>query len=87
MDITRSSRERASAREPVRRTPSISKIKLLRRDRMTCAYCGQEFRERDCSAKHPAGGGRRWSWMNLVTAMRLVHGARPIARPRKPACR
>ena len=27
--------------------PAFSKLKLFRRDRMTCAYCGQRFQERE----------------------------------------
>jgi hypothetical protein len=50
--------------------PVFSKAKLLRRDRMVCAYCGQRFAERELSCEHivPQARGGRWTWMNLVTA-------------------
>ena len=50
--------------------PSVAKDKLFRRDRFTCAYCGQRYPERDLQCEHilPASRGGRWAWMNLVTA-------------------
>lgn len=50
--------------------PAFGKLKLFRRDRMTCAYCGQRFRERDLQCEHivPESRGGGWTWMNLVTA-------------------
>ena len=50
--------------------PAFSKLKLFRRDRMTCAYCGQRFQERELQCEHvlPESRGGRWAWMNLVTA-------------------
>ena len=50
--------------------PVDGKLKLFRRDRMTCAYCGQCFTERELSCEHivPQARGGRWTWMNLVTA-------------------
>ena len=51
--------------------PAFAKEKLFRRDRMTCAYCGECFRhERDLQCEHvlPESRGGRWTWMNLVTA-------------------
>ena len=64
-------------------TPSISKTKLLRRDRMTCAYCGQEFRERDLQCEHilPESRGGAWSWMNLVTACAWCNGRKADRTP------
>ena len=64
-------------------TPSISKIKLLRRDRMTCAYCGQDFRERDLQCEHilPESRGGAWSWMNLVTACAWCNGRKADRTP------
>lgn len=48
----------------------VGKHKLLRRDRHTCAYCGEVHAERDLQAEHivPASRGGPYSWMNLVTA-------------------
>ena len=64
-------------------TPSISKIKLLRRDRMTCAYCGHDFRERDLQCEHilPESRGGAWSWMNLVTACAWCNGRKADRTP------
>ena len=67
--------------------PPFSKGKLFRRDRFTCAYCGEHFAERDLQCEHivPASRGGLWTWMNLVTA--TATAARPLARRKKPACR
>lgn len=50
--------------------PAFSKSKLLRRDRFTCAYCGDCFAEQDLQCEHivPESRGGPWSWMNLVAA-------------------
>jgi hypothetical protein len=50
--------------------PTVTKAKLLRRDRCTCAYCGEVFPDRDLQAEHvvPDSRGGPYSWMNLVTA-------------------
>lgn len=50
--------------------PTVTKPKLLRRDRYTCAYCAQAFQEKDLQAEHvtPASKGGPYSWMNLVSA-------------------
>ena len=54
-------------------TPAVSKSKLLRRDRNTCAYCAGVFQDRDLQCEHivPQSRGGEWSWMNLVAACRL----------------
>jgi hypothetical protein len=53
--------------------PAFAKAKLFRRDRFTCAYCGQRFAERELSCDHvvPQSRGGAWTWMNLVTAWRV----------------
>jgi hypothetical protein len=50
--------------------PGVTKAKLLRRDRYTCAYCSQVCAEWDLQAEHivPDSRGGRYTWMNLVTA-------------------
>jgi 5-methylcytosine-specific restriction endonuclease McrA len=50
--------------------PAFGRAKLFRRDRFTCAYCGQRFAERALSCEHivPQARGGGWGWMNLVTA-------------------
>jgi hypothetical protein len=48
----------------------VTKDKLLRRDRQTCAYCGEVYEPRDLQAEHivPESRGGAYSWMNLVAA-------------------
>jgi hypothetical protein len=63
--------------------PAFSKGKLLRRDRMTCAYCGQRFAERDLQCEHivPESRGGRWTWMNLVSACGLCNSRKADRTP------
>ena len=63
--------------------PAFSKLKLFRRDRMTCAYCGQRFAERDLQCEHivPESRGGCWSWMNLVSACALCNGRKADRTP------
>lgn len=63
--------------------PAFSKSKLLRRDRFTCAYCGQRFAERDLSCEHilPQARGGRWTWMNLVSACGACNGRKADRTP------
>jgi hypothetical protein len=48
----------------------VTKDKLLRRDRYTCAYCGQAHDPRNLQAEHvvPESRGGAYSWMNLVSS-------------------
>jgi hypothetical protein len=63
--------------------PAFSKVKLFRRDRMTCAYCGQRFHERDLQCEHilPESRGGGWTWMNLVTACGPCNGRKADRTP------
>ena len=63
--------------------PAFSKEKLLRRDRMTCAYCGQRFAERELQCEHilPQSRGGLWTWMNLVTACAACNGRKANRTP------
>lgn len=63
--------------------PSVAKLKLFRRDRLTCAYCGQRFHERDLQCEHivPESRGGGWTWMNLVTACGACNGAKAARTP------
>jgi hypothetical protein len=63
--------------------PAFSKGKLFRRDRMTCAYCGQRFPERDLQCEHivPESRGGGWTWMNLVTACGVCNGRKADRTP------
>lgn len=51
-------------------TPAFSKAKLIRRDRHTCAYCGERFAAQDLQCEHifPESRGGSWAWTNLVCA-------------------
>ena len=64
-------------------TPHLTKAKLLRRDRHTCAYCGQVHAERALQCEHivPASRGGAWSWMNLVTACAACNGRKANRTP------
>jgi hypothetical protein len=63
--------------------PAISKRKLFRRDRFTCAYCGQRFAERDLQCEHivPQSRGGLWTWMNLVSACGACNGRKADRTP------
>lgn len=63
--------------------PAFARAKLFRRDRMTCAYCGQRFQERDLQCEHilPESRGGRWTWMNLVTACAACNGRKADRTP------
>jgi hypothetical protein len=63
--------------------PGVTKLKLFRRDRCTCAYCGQRFRERDLQCEHivPASRGGGWTWMNLVSACGPCNGRKADRTP------
>ncbi|HMN81537.1 MAG TPA: HNH endonuclease [Burkholderiaceae bacterium] len=63
--------------------PAFSKAKVFRRDRHTCAYCGQRFAERLLSCDHivPQARGGAWTWMNLVTACGPCNGRKADRRP------
>jgi hypothetical protein len=62
---------------------------LFKRDRYTCAYCGNFFTPKDLSRDHilPQSRGGKDTWMNCVTACKecnqdkgdkLVHDFRPL---------
>jgi len=63
--------------------PAVVKAKLFRRDRHTCAYCGEVFTERDLSCDHvrPQSRGGGWTWMNLVTACGPCNGRKADRTP------
>jgi hypothetical protein len=63
--------------------PAFSKHKLFRRDRMTCAYCGQRFAERELQCEHivPESRGGQWTWMNLVSACGPCNGRKADRTP------
>lgn len=63
--------------------PAFSKLKLFRRDRMACAYCGERFHERELQCEHivPESRGGGWTWMNLVTACGPCNGRKADRTP------
>lgn len=63
--------------------PAFSKGKLFRRDRFTCAYCGERFAERELQCEHivPESRGGLWTWMNLVTACGVCNGRKADRTP------
>lgn len=63
--------------------PSFGRRKLFRRDRATCAYCGERFAEHVLQCEHilPASRGGPWSWMNLVTACGPCNGRKADRTP------
>lgn len=65
------------------RPTTVSRTKLFRRDRHTCAYCGGVFAERQLQAEHivPASRGGAWSWMNLVAACAACNGRKAARTP------
>lgn len=64
-------------------TPGLNKAKLLRRDRHTCAYCGERFADRDLQCEHivPQSRGGAGSWMNLVAACAHCNGRKADRTP------
>ena len=63
--------------------PAFSRSKLFRRDRHTCAYCGQRFGENVLQCEHivPASRGGRGTWMNLVSACGACNGRKADRTP------
>lgn len=63
--------------------PTITKAKLLRRDRYTCAYCAQQFKEADLQAEHvvPASRGGLYKWANMVCACAFCNGRKANRTP------
>lgn len=68
------------------KTPGVERDALFRRDRHTCAYCGQVLRPGDLTADHvlPESRGGEWSWTNLVTACGGANGCNGRKNDRTP---
>lgn len=64
-------------------TPGFSKSKLLKRDRCTCAYCGEVFKEDALQCEHilPVSRGGQWIWSNLVAACAYCNGKKGARTP------
>lgn len=63
--------------------PGVTKLKLFRRDRFTCAYCGQLTALKDLQCEHivPKSRGGPWNWMNLVSACGTCNGSKANRTP------
>jgi hypothetical protein len=63
--------------------PSLSNAKLFRRDRMTCAYCGQLFGPHDLTREHivPVSRDGPDTWCNVVAACRSCNTRKAARTP------
>lgn len=63
--------------------PSVTKPKLVLRDRHTCAYCANVFKERDLQVEHivPLSKGGPSSWTNLVSACSFCNAKKADRTP------
>ncbi|HEY1391905.1 MAG TPA: HNH endonuclease [Methylibium sp.] len=59
-----------------RQVPALSNPKLFGRDRLLCAYCGDQFHVDDLTREHirPISRGGADTWMNCITACRGCNG-------------
>ncbi len=64
-------------------TPGFNKAKVIRRDRLTCAYCGELHEARELTVDHiqPASRGGPLSWMNTVAACRHCNARKANRTP------
>lgn len=62
---------------------------VLRRDRYTCAYCGQQGKRLVNTVDHivPACRGGQWSWLNTVAACEPCNGRKADREPREAGMR
>ncbi|MDR1274970.1 MAG: HNH endonuclease [Candidatus Accumulibacter sp.] len=75
-----------AGRRPYARLPGelpLTNALLFRRDRYTCAYCGERFAPRDLSRDHvkPRVQGGSDTWNNVVTACRRCNQKKGGRRP------
>lgn len=65
------------------REPPLSRKQVFRRDRLTCAYCGNKFREDELTLDHihPESRGGLSTWTNLVSACRRCNGHKDAMTP------
>jgi len=64
-------------------SPCYAKSKVLRRDRHTCAYCGELASELELTIDHivPESRGGALSWMNTVAACRACNSIKANRTP------
>jgi len=74
---------KAMAARGFNQVPPLNNRELFRRDRHTCAYCGDELNFLRLTRDHvtPVSRGGRDTWMNVVTACRHCNG---LKRNRTP---
>lgn len=63
--------------------PAIARRGVFLRDRMTCAYCGEIFDEKDLECEHviPAARGGLVRWENIVSADRYCNAKKGCKTP------
>ena len=63
--------------------PSLTKERLLARDRHICAYCAQQFAAEQLDAEHivPSSKGGAYSWLNLVAACKACNNRKANRTP------
>lgn len=70
--------------------PTVTKLGIALRDRMTCAYCGEVFPFKVLQAEHivPESRGGPWSWSNITSSCRLSRATRASATelPKRRGC-
>ena len=66
-----------------RTTPALSNPKLFARDRLVCAYCGEQHHVDDLTREHivPTSRGGHDTWMNCITACRPCNGRKGNRMP------
>jgi 5-methylcytosine-specific restriction endonuclease McrA len=65
------------------KSPGFKRDVLLHRDKLTCAYCGQRFRETELTLDHvtPESRGGRTDYMNLVAACKPCNNRKDCKTP------
>ena len=63
--------------------PTLTKERLVARDRYTCAYCAQRFRFEQLDMEHivPKSKGGEDTWMNLVAACKACNNRKADRTP------
>jgi hypothetical protein len=74
---------KAMAAKGFNQVPPLNNRELFRRDRHTCAYCGDEFSFLRLTRDHirPVSRGGRDTWMNVVAACRHCNGQKRNRTP------
>lgn len=63
--------------------PTVTKVKLLKRDRHNCAYCGEHFPDKDLQVEHimPESRSGGYTWMNLVISCKFCNAKKSARTP------